>query len=162
MGSWDRLESFKKVGGERSERELGGDSTSERKKRAFLRMSWGAYLSSKGKDQRDRETEKMKAGDGIHNWWGWVKKQGVREGVKRDLQSDRNLKGSCLWTEYLSPKQWWNITAGEPQVWKEWPVLEADGQFHITLRSTISCLFSFYQNIFYGSFMLICMNYRFF
>ena len=89
-------------------------------------------------------------------------KAGVRGGIKRDLQSDRNWKASCLWTQYLSPKQWWSFTAPGPQIWKEWPVWEADGQFHITWSNVISHLFSFYLKIFYELFTLILMNYRYF
>ena len=36
---------------------------------------------------------------------GAERKSRVRDGIERDLQSDRNRKGSCLRTQYLSPKQ---------------------------------------------------------
>lgn len=36
-------------------------------------------------------------------------KASMGDGIKRDPQSDRNQKGSCLWTQYLSPKPWGSI-----------------------------------------------------
>lgn len=63
-GLWDSPGPFRRVGSEGSERELDGESTLERKKRVFLRVS---CLSSEGKDLREREIQKRKAGDGTPN-----------------------------------------------------------------------------------------------
>lgn len=109
------------------------------KERVHLRVSWGACLSPEGKDQREREILKMKAGIGINNLWGWVKRAG--DGVRIDLQGGRNLRRSSLWTECPSPEQRWGITVGELQIWKELWTLMAN---HALLwREVLSVCFLF-------------------